>query len=162
LAESKIWTEIAMVEINVKIRLKHGVKTKGISLKKGQVVTAVDYPYHQSGYYNPYMTVNVKGYGRVSVHKNVLHKTALDKVLKKIEKKMYPHLTRWRKGRKRTGVESFGTRRIDGEIFHDSGYHGRAARAKQKYYQENGSKTRLIKVGGTTVLFVRSGRKRRS
>jgi len=57
--------------------------------------------------------------------------------------------------------KSSGKRQIGGQIFYDTGYYGRAARQKQKYYQEQGAKTRLIKVGGSTVLFAKSGRRRR-
>ena len=59
------------------------------------------------------------------------------------------------------GKKPSGKRHIGGELFHDTGYHGQAAKKKQKYYQEQGAKTRLIKVSGTTVLFTKSGRKRK-
>ena len=61
-----------------------------------------------------------------------------------------------------------GKRKIDGITFHDAGYWGAAAVAKQEYYQKQGSKTRIIRIGGkkssiagTRVLMVAGGRKRR-
>jgi len=65
-----------------RIKLKHGVKTKGINLKKGQIVTLVEWPKISGrNHYPEFCTVSVKGYGRVAVPKSVLHKTARKKVL---------------------------------------------------------------------------------
>lgn len=52
-------------------------------------------------------------------------------------------------------------RKIDGHYFYPMGYEGRAAKVKQRYFQEQGQRTRIIEVGGRSVLFVASGRQRR-
>jgi len=52
-------------------------------------------------------------------------------------------------------------RKIDGHYFYPSGYEGRAAKVKRKYYQENGFRVRIFKIGGKDVLYIGSQRKRR-
>lgn len=64
-----------------RIKLKHGIETKGVKLRKGQSVTLIrfnEYPW--GSYYDPFMTVDVKGYGLVSIPKSTLHKSTLAKV----------------------------------------------------------------------------------
>jgi hypothetical protein len=71
-----------------RIKLKHGVKTKGIHLKKGQKVVVTDYPMlYGRDFYSSHMTVRVKGYGLVSVPKTVLHKTAHKDILRRLGKR---------------------------------------------------------------------------
>jgi len=72
--------------------MKHGVRTKGTTIKKGELVTLVEFPVGARHYYG-YCTVVQKNYGskktgylhniQVSVPKSVLHKTPLKEVYRK-------------------------------------------------------------------------------
>jgi len=56
------------------------------------------------------------------------------------------------------------TRMFGGERFRHSGYGGNktALKRKQKYWQDNGCKTRIVPTKTGYALYVRSGRERRS
>lgn len=92
------------MKLRKRIRMKHGVRTKGTTIKKGEIVTLVNYPSYR-GHYSEYCTVIQKNYGgkktgylkniRVSVPKSVLHKTAR----KEVYRKLFP-LRKKRKKRK--------------------------------------------------------------
>jgi len=80
------------MKFHKRIRMKHGVRTKGTTIKKGELVTLVEFPVGARHYYG-YCTVVQKNYGskktgylhniQVSVPKSVLHKTPLKEVYRK-------------------------------------------------------------------------------
>jgi len=46
------------------------IKTKGITIPKGKIVKIVEYPkIWGRDYYDPFCTIEIKGYGLVSVYK---------------------------------------------------------------------------------------------
>lgn len=76
-----------MVKMNRKIRMKHEVKTKGTVIKKGEIVTLVDFPiYAYDRHYSDYCTVKQEGYGLVSVPKSAIHKSVKNEIFRKYYK----------------------------------------------------------------------------
>lgn len=78
-----------MVELNRKIRMQHGVKTKGVTIKKGEIVTLTRYPTSPE-FYTGYVTVKPKGYINTSVPAYCVAKTVQDEIHRK-------SLSEWRK-----------------------------------------------------------------
>jgi len=98
-----------MVKLSRKIRMKHSVRTKGTTIKKGEIVTLVDYPTMRH-FYTGHCTVIQREYGigklkniRVSVPKSVVHKSVRKEVLRLayplIPKRLKKHVRGKRKRR---------------------------------------------------------------
>ena len=98
-----------MVKVKMRVRMKHGVRTKGTYIKKGETVTLVNYP-TMKHFYTGYCTVVQKKYGkypphlkniRVSVPKSAIHKTPRKEVLRRAYPRIPKRLKKHYRGKRR-------------------------------------------------------------
>lgn len=145
------------VKTNRRIRMQETVRTKGTTIKKGELVTLKEYG--RDSPVGSRATVHQKGYGLVSVPATAV----ADGVRKVMAKKAYPRLTG--SGRL-THLRGMPIRKTYGgvhyHLFHDRMWRNKTqARMAARRFRKLGNRARVVKSAtkGRYAIYIRFGRR---